>query len=233
MKGCSPLWDVSVYTQRHMSFEKALREMIRVELASQLRPLQKSIASLEKGLGHLERLRAMTAKLAPLAASRGMKFTLPPARGASKPAVGKAVAKAAPAKTVPAKGTPAKAAPQKAEPTKASAGSARGAGKGASAQAVAASSGACAVIGCKRPSRSKGYCSAHYQKLRLLIRTDRRPSDWTDNASPQSAKDVKLPRGRAAALERQAEPKQEEPKEPPKPKAWVRKKGAPGMVSLH
>nr|WP_177233714.1 cell wall protein [Stigmatella erecta] len=218
-----------------MSFEKALREMIRVELTTQLRPLQKSIAGLEKGLGHLERLRSMTAKLAPLAASQGLKLPLPLVRGAGRPAAGKAMgkaeAKAAPAKAASVKAAPAKAAPVKAAPAKAPAGAARSSGKGASA--AAASSGACAVIGCKRPSRSKGYCSAHYQKLRLLIRTDRRPSDWGDNAPPQSAKDVKLPRGRAAAQERQAEPRQEEPKEPPKPKAWVRKKGAPGMISLN
>ncbi len=80
------------------------------------------------------------------------------------------------------------------------------------------------MIGCKRPARSKGYCSAHYQKLRLLIRTDRRPADWVDDAPPQSAQDVKLPRGRAAARER--EPAPVTPKEPPKPKAWVRKKGS-------
>jgi hypothetical protein len=87
------------------------------------------------------------------------------------------------------------------------------------------------VSGCKRPSRSKGYCSAHYQKLRLLIRTNRRPADWVDDAPPQSAREVKLPRGRAAAKERQPEPAA--PREPPKPKAWVRKKGGAGMVSLH
>ena len=86
--------------------------------------------------------------------------------------------------------------------------------------------------GCKRPSRSKGYCSAHYQKLRLLIKTNRRPADWEDDAPPQSAQDVKLPRGRAAAKERQ-EAAPATPREPPKPKAWVRKKGSGGMVSLH
>jgi len=89
----------------------------------------------------------------------------------------------------------------------------------------------CAVSGCKRPSRSKGYCSAHYQKLRLLIRTNRRPADWVDDAKPQSVRDLKLPRGRAAARER--EPAPAPPREPPKPKAWVRKKGAGKMVSLH
>jgi hypothetical protein len=57
----------------------------------------------------------------------------------------------------------------------------------------------CAVIGCSRASRSKGYCAAHYQKLRNLIRTHRRPSDWKDDASPATVQDVVLPRGRAAA----------------------------------
>jgi hypothetical protein len=58
--------------------------------------------------------------------------------------------------------------------------------------------GACAIIGCKRPSRTKGYCSAHYQKLRMLSRSNRRPSDWKDYAPPQSVTDLVLPRGRAA-----------------------------------
>jgi histone H1/5 len=92
---------------------------------------------------------------------------------------------------------------------------------------------ACAVIGCKRPSRSKGYCSAHYQKLRLLIRTGRRPSDWVDDASPQSARELKLPRGRAASQALKETPsKPSAPAVPPKPKAWVRRKGVSGMVSL-
>jgi|GEM_PF-599592 len=56
----------------------------------------------------------------------------------------------------------------------------------------------CAVIGCKRPARSKGYCSAHYQKRRMLERTRRLPSDWVENAAPQSAKDLVLSRGRRA-----------------------------------
>ncbi len=57
----------------------------------------------------------------------------------------------------------------------------------------------CAVIGCPRASRTKGYCSAHYQKLRMLTRTNRRPPEWIDFADPQSVKDVVLPRGRAAS----------------------------------
>jgi hypothetical protein len=58
--------------------------------------------------------------------------------------------------------------------------------------------GACAIIGCKRPNRTKGYCSAHYQKLRMLTRSDRRPAEWKDDAGPQSVPDLVLPRGRAS-----------------------------------
>jgi hypothetical protein len=57
----------------------------------------------------------------------------------------------------------------------------------------------CAIIGCKRPARSKGYCAAHYQKYRMLTRTRRLPSDWSEHASPGTVRDMVLPRGRAGA----------------------------------
>ncbi len=57
----------------------------------------------------------------------------------------------------------------------------------------------CALQGCKRPARSKGYCAAHYQKFRMLARTHRLPADWIEHAAPGSVKDVVLPRGRAGA----------------------------------
>jgi hypothetical protein len=57
----------------------------------------------------------------------------------------------------------------------------------------------CAVIGCLRPARSKGYCGAHYQKYRMLALTDRLPAGWVDDAAPQSVENVVLPRGRAGA----------------------------------
>jgi len=57
----------------------------------------------------------------------------------------------------------------------------------------------CALVGCKRPARSKGYCAAHYQKFRMLARTHRLPADWAEHAAPNSVKDVVLPRGRAGA----------------------------------
>jgi hypothetical protein len=58
---------------------------------------------------------------------------------------------------------------------------------------------ACALIGCRRPARSKGYCAAHYQKYRNLDRTGRLPADWKDFAPPNSVRDIILPRGRAGA----------------------------------
>jgi hypothetical protein len=178
--------------------------MIRRELATAIAPLQKMIGQLEQGLESLDALRQVTGQLSPLLGKAGQQVALQAAQAQ------------APAKRKPAAAPPR--APAAAPKAKARARAAGGAQ-------------ACAVIGCKRPSRSKGYCSAHYQKLRLLIRTGRRPKDWVDNAPPQSAKDIKLPRGRAAAAQREPEPVK--PKEPPKPKAWVRKKGSPGMVSLH
>jgi hypothetical protein len=57
----------------------------------------------------------------------------------------------------------------------------------------------CAVSGCKRPARSKGYCSAHYQKFRMLAKTGRLPSDWVEDAAPGSVQNLVLPRGRAGA----------------------------------
>jgi hypothetical protein len=62
----------------------------------------------------------------------------------------------------------------------------------------------CAIRGCRRPARTKGYCAAHYQKLRMLTRTNRRPAAWSDFANPGSVDDVVLPRGRAAAKARKA-----------------------------
>jgi hypothetical protein len=185
--------------------------MIRRELETQLRPIQKSITQLERSLASLAGLREVTDQLAPLLGQQGREV------------VRRAQSQAAPQRAPQRAAAPAKAP---AAPAKAPAAPA----PRAKAEAPAAER-RCAVMGCKRPSRSKGYCSAHYQKLRLLIRTNRRPTDWVDDAKAQSVRDVKLPRGRAAARERTPEPAP--PREPPKPKAWVRKKGAGKMVSLH
>lgn len=57
----------------------------------------------------------------------------------------------------------------------------------------------CALQGCLNSNRTKGYCPKHYQKLRLLERTGRRPLTWVDFPTPGSVPDVELPRGRAGS----------------------------------
>jgi histone H1/5 len=204
-----------------MELAKALGEMVRRELQAQLAPLQVAVRRMDEGLDALELLRSTTYRLAPLtsrlAAMAGVRTpsVMPEPeeargagrgrRGAGRAATGRAAVAKAPA---PAAVKHARAD----EGTR-----------------------ACAIMGCRRPSRSKGYCSAHYQKLRLLMRTNRRPAEWVDDAKPQSVREVKLPRGRAAskALKEGAPKAPTPPAAPPKPKAWVRKKGNKGgMVSL-
>lgn len=57
----------------------------------------------------------------------------------------------------------------------------------------------CAIMGCGNPNRTKGYCAAHYQKLRMLEKTNRRPASWKDYAQVGSVADLLLPRGRAGS----------------------------------
>ncbi|NBD12692.1 vegetative protein [Corallococcus sp. c25j21] len=237
-----------MYILPHMaplSLETELRDMVRRELQLQLAPVQKAVARMAKGLDALDALRDVTYRLAPLSSRLGSVAgvrtpTLAPEpvarRRPGRPPSAKAApaAKAAPVKgagkAAPAKGAAAKAAPVKGA---AKAAPAKGPGRPAARAAAAEGSQACAVIGCKRQSRSKGYCSAHYQKLRLLIRTGRRPDAWVDGARPQSVQDVTLPRGRAGSQALKEVAKPAAPAAPPKAKAWVRKKGSSGgMVSL-
>ncbi|WP_226994080.1 cell wall protein [Myxococcus hansupus] len=162
---------------------------------------------MEESLEALELLRSVTHRLAPLTSRlgsmAGVRTTTPapaPARRGRPPA------------TVTVKGRAAT-------------------GRVAAAKPVSASTDegtrACAVIGCDRPSRSKGYCSAHYQKLRLLMRTNRRPAAWVDDAAAQSVDDVTLPRGRAAskALRETVEKPVVEPKAPAAAKQAAAKGG--------
>ncbi len=102
------------------------------------------------------------------------------------------------ARLASALGTPIKRGPGR--PPKAVALTATKAKRGRKA-AVGASGGArvCALEDCGRPARSKGYCAAHYQKYRMLERTDRLPSDWKPYAAEGSVKNLALPRGRAGA----------------------------------
>src|SRR5688572_27665768 len=114
-----------------MSFERPLREMIRRELETQLRPIQKSIVQLERSLASLAGLREVTGRLSPLLGQAGRDVVM---RQAQAQAPQRA---AAPVKA-PAK-APAAAPAQKAK------------------AAAPTAERRCAVIGCKRPSRSKGY----------------------------------------------------------------------------
>lgn len=243
-----------MYILPHMaplSLETELRDMVRRELQQQLAPFQKAVARMAKGLEALDVLREVTQRLAPLSSRLGAVAgvrtpTLAPepvarrrpGRPPSAKTVAKAAAKAAaptPVKAPAAKLAPAKAPAGKAAAPAAKAPATRGPGRPPARAAAAEDNQACAVIGCKRQSRSKGYCSAHYQKLRLLIRTGRRPDAWVDGARSQSVQDVKLPRGRAGSQALKEASKPAAPvAAPPKPKAWVRKKGAGGgMVSLN
>ncbi|WP_141621733.1 cell wall protein [Myxococcus sp. AB036A] len=164
-----------------MSIANALGEVFRRELDAQLVPLQQAVRRMEEGLEALELLREVTHRLAPLTSRLGaMAGVRTPTALPASTRGGRKQVVAAP------KGRVAVGRPVAAKPVVNQARAEEG-------------TRACAVIGCERPSRSKGYCSAHYQKLRLLMRTNRRPSAWKDDALPQSVEDVTLPRGRAAS----------------------------------
>ncbi|HLL00552.1 MAG TPA: cell wall protein [Myxococcaceae bacterium] len=157
-----------------MSVDKAFRDMIRNEIEVQLKPLRAVISRLEAGTADLDALRDVAERLAPVAQAMAPLFGAQVARagkrGPGRPAK---VAAAAPAAT---------------------------GGKRRGRKPAGGEGGRdCAIIGCGSPSRTKGYCAAHYQKLRMLTKTNRRPSAWKDYAEANSVEDIKLPRGRAAS----------------------------------
>jgi hypothetical protein len=156
-----------------MSLDKAFRDMIRAEVESQLRPLQQAVRDLQVGMGDVEQMRAAAEALVPIANFMGQFVGMKglPAELPARRGTGKRGAAAAPA----------------------------GEGKKRGRKAEDSTGLACAIKGCGRPSRTKGYCAAHYQKLRMLDRSGRRPSAWVDYAAPNSVEDLKLPRGRAAS----------------------------------
>jgi hypothetical protein len=158
-----------------MSVDKAFREMIRNEIEVQLKPLRDVVSRLEAGTADLDSLRDVAERLMPFATAMGPLF------GAQ------AGAARAPGRRGP--GRP------------------RGSGKnqvvaakrGRKPAAAAGGARACAIIDCGNPARTKGYCAAHYQKLRMLVKTGRQPAAWTEYAPPNSVQDLVLPRGRAAS----------------------------------
>jgi hypothetical protein len=168
-----------------MSVDKAFRDMIRNEIDAQLKPLRDVVSRLEAGTADLDALRNVAERLAPLAEVVGPLF------GANASA-GKAVARRGP-------GRPPARAPASAAPAPAPASAAGGKRRGRKPAAGNEGSRECAIRDCGKPSRTKGYCAAHYQKLRMLEKTNRRPSAWKDYADANSVEDIKLPRGRAAS----------------------------------
>jgi hypothetical protein len=202
-----------------MSIERPLREMVQAELRGRLGPMHKAIARMDERLDVIEQLTDIVHRLAPLATRmQSLQLALP----GMAPVAGRAakVAGGADILAIASRRAEALVPAPRGRP-------------GRPPLAREGAESACAVIGCKRPARSKGYCSAHYQKLRLLVKTGRRPEQWVDGARPQSVQEVVLPRGRAAskALE-ESTPRRPEPQVPPKPKAWVRKKGGKERIEL-
>ncbi len=84
---------------------------------------------------------------------------------------------------------------------------------------------ACAVIGCRQPVRTLGYCSAHYQKRRQMIATGRLHSAWVEHAAPHSLPDVILSRRRRSESREEKPTPAAAPAAPAGPRVWVRKKG--------
>jgi hypothetical protein len=153
-----------------MSLDKAFRDMVRAEVEAQMRPLQQALGQLQSSLGDMQQMQsALEPVLRFMSGFSGAPLPQPARRGP---------------------GRPRKVAAEVAAPS---------GGKRRGRRPSQTSGQPCAVIGCGRPSRTKGYCAAHYQKLRLLERTHRRPASWEDNAAPNSVEDVKLPRGRAGS----------------------------------
>lgn len=152
-----------------MSFENEFRGLVRREVAAELAPMRALLEELQSNSAQLQMLTQLAEKLAPLLGVSAA-LNAPRRRGPGRPPGSKNVVKA---------GRPA------------------GSGKRRGPPAV--NDRPCAIIGCPRPSRTKGYCAAHYQKLRNLAKSNRLPGDWKDFAPPHSVKDLVLPRGRAAS----------------------------------
>lgn len=238
-----------------MSIDKPLREMVQQELKAHLGPIHKDVARLSESLEALARIRDVLERLAPLAERMGAGDRR--ARPRQEPLPG--LFEQPPARPAPARPAPTRAAvarqpeprpveqlkppppppeldeylsvPEEEEEERAQQEEEQEVEEfGRRAREVRQ----CAIIGCRRPARSKGYCSAHYQKLRLLVKTNRRPASWVDDAQPNTVPEIVLPRGRASQREREEEVPAEPPPpaEPPKPKAWIRKKGATERISL-
>jgi len=167
-----------------MSVENEFRALVRGEVESQLKPLQRAIEAMQESL----------------AISRQLESSLAPvARAFAQVLQGTESAGSAPVKRGPGRPRKALSAGSNAIVATVAPRSATNAVKGKPGRKKSTEAArACAIRGCKRPARAKGYCAAHYQKLRMLSTRNQRPAAWVDFPAPQSVDDLKLPRGRAA-----------------------------------
>lgn len=151
------------------SLDEALREVIRAEIASELQPLRAMMDRFQGSASQLQLLTQLAERLAPLLGVTAAGASLRAPKRRGRPPGSKNVVRRAAAPT------------------------------GARRGPKPVNNRPCAIKDCARPARTKGYCAAHYQKLRMLARTDRLPPGWKDFADPHSVEDVVLPRGRAAS----------------------------------
>jgi hypothetical protein len=152
-----------------MSFDKILRDMIREEISAVIGPIADAVTQLREQ-------GSVASQLSSLLGGGG--GVVPVKRGPGRPRKNAGL-------------MPLLAANTQAPAAK---------GRGAKGRRTRGNNDrGCAIIGCKRPARSKGYCAAHYQKYRMLTRTKRLPSDWVEHAGPGTVRDMVLPRGRAGA----------------------------------
>ncbi|MCP3136606.1 cell wall protein [Pyxidicoccus xibeiensis] len=94
---------------------------------------------------------------------------------------------------------------------------------------------ACAVIGCKLPRGTLGYCVIHAQRRRQMIADNRLHAEWVEDAAPHSVPDVippRRPRGeRKPREEAPAQVEMEVVRPVAEPRMFVRKKGvAPSVL---
>ncbi len=83
---------------------------------------------------------------------------------------------------------------------------------------------ACAVINCRLPRGSLGYCVIHAQRRRQMIASHRLHAQWVENAAPHSVPDVIPPRKRRGERQREEAPAKAAPPVA-EPRMFVRKKG--------
>lgn len=171
-----------------MSVETEFRALVRSEVESQLKPLQRAIEAMQESLAISRQLESSLAPVARafaqvLQGTESSASAVPAKRGPGRPRKVQVTSNAMTATVAPrtaingVKGKPGRKKSTEAER-------------------------ACAIRGCRRPARAKGYCAAHYQKLRMLTTRNQRPAAWIDFPAPQSVDDLKLPRGRAAVKAR-------------------------------